>query len=142
MRAIKATNQNRGAAIKGRRKTPPAKSDEVLRDETDHEEEVSLTRKPASFSFCPCFKTPLYYGVVSGCFVYAGSPSPRFRPKLAPKRGLVFLFLHRGKGAYLHFEGDVDCLAAASRLRWRRERPSENMAAAAPPCRRITCLPA
>ena len=36
----------------------------------------------------PCFKTALCYGVVSGCFVHGVSPSPWFRPELAPERGL------------------------------------------------------
>ena len=36
----------------------------------------------------PCFKTAFCYGVVSGCFVPRVSPSSRFRPELAPKRGL------------------------------------------------------
>ena len=36
----------------------------------------------------PCFKTALRCDVVSGCFVRGASPSPRFRPELAPERGL------------------------------------------------------
>ena len=36
----------------------------------------------------PCFKTALWYSVVSGCFVHGVSPSPPLRPKPAPKRGL------------------------------------------------------
>ena len=48
-------------------------------------------------------------------------------------RGECFSVLHQREGAYHLFEGNVDELAAASRLRWRRERPSEDMAAAAPP---------
>ena len=39
------------------------------------------------FLLNPCFKTALCYGVVSGCFVPGVSPSSRFRPELAPKRG-------------------------------------------------------
>ena len=35
----------------------------------------------------PCFKSALCHGVVSGCFVHGVSPSSRFRPELAPKRG-------------------------------------------------------
>ena len=48
-------------------------------------------------------------------------------------RGECFSVLHQREGAYHLFEGNVDELAAASRLRWRKERPSEDMAAAAPP---------
>ena len=44
-------------------------------------------RSKASLLY-PCFKTALCYGVVSGCFVHGVSPSSRFRPELAPKRGL------------------------------------------------------
>ena len=44
--------------------------------------------KPKNSLLYPCFKTALCYGVVSGCFVHGVSPSSRFRPELAPKRGL------------------------------------------------------
>ena len=43
---------------------------------------------PVTSLLYPCFKTALCYGVVSGCFVHGVSPSSRFRPELAPKRGL------------------------------------------------------
>ena len=45
------------------------------------------TKKKRHSLFFPCFKTALCYGVVSGCFVHRVSPSSRFRPELAPKRG-------------------------------------------------------
>ena len=34
------------------------------------------------------FQTAFCFSVVSGCFVHGVSPSSRFRPELAPKRGL------------------------------------------------------
>ena len=47
---------------------------------------LSFTYRSPSLLY-PCFKTALCYSVVSGCFVRGVSPSPRFRPELAPERG-------------------------------------------------------
>ena len=49
---------------------------------------VRLQQKSLASLLYPCFKTALRYGVVSGCFVHGVSSSPRFRPELAPERGL------------------------------------------------------
>ena len=64
-------------------KQQPLKTDESLAEE----QFLQVSSYWCSLLY-PCFKTALCYGVVSGCFVHGVSPSSRFRPELAPKRGL------------------------------------------------------
>ena len=61
------------------------------------------------------FQTAFCFSVVSGCFVDRVSPSPRFRPELAPKRGLG--------GSGLAFTTPEKCAQNPCKIFWAVAQP-------------------